>query len=70
MTYVGGLVGYMGAGSMEDNYATGNVYGGKGRDWVGGLVGYNLKGIRNNFATGDAYGNEGYRQGGRTIGRN
>ena len=50
---VGGLVGSMGTGSIDNSYATGNIYGAAGS---GGLVGSITGNIRDSYATGNIYG--------------
>ena len=56
---VGGLVGISG-GSIIASYATGNVDGGNGKDFVGGLVGDRYEGtIVASYATGNANGGTG-----------
>ena len=51
MNYIGGLVGSLAEGSIENSYVTGSV---SGKGYVGGLVGIQSGGsIENSFTTGD-----------------
>ena len=61
---MGGLIGKVNKGKIEESFATGTVYGNGGNDRVGGLIGsFYIEGIRgvsrDNYATGDVFGNEG-----------
>lgn len=51
--YVGGLVGFLGIGSIDRSYATGKVTGGS---YVGGLVGQSRGAINQSYATGRVSG--------------
>ena len=58
--FVGGLLGYMGAGTVVACHATGDAGGGSSLDNVGGLVGRQSAGsIAASWATGDADGGAG-----------
>ena len=63
--FIGGLVGWQGAGEIRASYATGVVDGGDGdTDRVGGLVGWQEAGeIRASYATGTANGGDGAADG-------
>ncbi len=51
--FVGGLVGSIVDGSIEDSYATGSVTGDQN---IGGLTGSNLRSVQNSYATGRVIG--------------
>lgn len=52
--YVGGIVGYIGYGMIENSYATGDItVTGVDEIYAGGLVGYNYDQVKNCYATGD-----------------
>jgi hypothetical protein len=65
--YVGGLVGYVGNGSISNCYSTGEVCGGSNSYDVGGLVGWNCGSISNCYSTGAVSGS--YEVGG-LVGEN
>ena len=75
-SYIGGLVGFQGRGSITASYATGAVAGNDGNgDNVGGLVGYQGGGsITASYATGAVAGGDGgddyvgWRAGFRAVG--
>ncbi|WP_085317769.1 two-partner secretion domain-containing protein [Derxia lacustris] len=55
-SYIGGLIGNLGFGTLSNATATGNVTGSKYDGGVGGLVGQNSGHIINGLATGDVSG--------------
>lgn len=61
---VGGLVGYIHSGTINNSYASGNVMGKNPSSYAGGLVGYILSGtINNSYAGGSVRGDGGgYRR--------
>ena len=67
---LGGLVGFVGGGSITASYATGNVTAVNGGDYAGGLAGFNRSDISKSFATGNVLGGDtagglvGYQQSG------
>ncbi|MBN2965005.1 filamentous hemagglutinin N-terminal domain-containing protein [Sulfurospirillum sp. T05] len=57
---VGGLVGYIHSGTINNSYASGNVMGKNPSSYAGGLVGYILSGtINNSYAGGSVRGDGG-----------
>ncbi len=53
---VGGLVGWLDRGNINNCYSSGSV---SGNEWVGGLTGYNYRSsIINSYSTGSVSGNE------------
>jgi hypothetical protein len=58
LSVVGDLVGYLYRSAVTQSYATGNVSGAAGGNYVGGLVGanYQASGITNSYASGDVTG--------------
>jgi filamentous hemagglutinin family protein len=64
-SYVGGLIGYLGSGSISNSYVTGSV---TGENVIGGLAGSNGGSISNSYATATVTGSNAFAGVGGLVG--